>query len=278
MSKVENEAAEEKNLIERIRKGDVKAKEEFVKRNQGLVIYIAKKYAFSSDILQDLVAEGNMGLLRALEKYDFRKKVKFGTYAYFWIKRFVLRAVIREFEIFRIPERVQEFREKLARVKKNYQLEFGRLPTDVEISKEIKVSLEVIKKLKKYSKQVRVVSSGYYDGEKETDLFEVLDFEKNKESSVWEILMNKDILEEIFSRLRKKEKRANVDMWLEILKLHFGIEDGIQRSYKEIAVKFGVSRQRIHQIIKICLEKLQDEWKEMQNESSDGSLSCGREC
>jgi len=266
MSKAENEAAEEKNLIERIRKGDVKAKEIFIKKNQGLVIYIAKKYAFSPDILQDLVAEGNMGLLRALEKYDFEKKVKFGTYAYFWIKRFILRAVIKEFEIFRIPERVQEFREKFARVKKNYQLEFGRLPTDVEISKEIKVSLEVIKKLKKYSKQVRVISSGYYNGEKETDLFEVLDFQKEKKSSIWEILMNKDILDEIFSRLKEKEKRANVDMWLKVLKLHFGLEDGIQHSYKEIAVKFGVSRQRIHQIIKICLEKLQDEWKEMKNE------------
>jgi len=253
-------------IIKRIRKGDEKAKEEFIKRNQGLVIHIAKKYAFSPEIMGDLIAEGNMGLLKALEKFDFKKKVKFGTYAYFWVKRFILRAIMKEFEVLKIPERVHEFREKFDNLRREYKLKYGREPTDSEISKELRIPVEIVKKLKKYSEQVRVISSDFYDGEKETDLFEIIKFKEGEEAEFWRILRNKDILDKIFERLRKKEKKANIDIWLWVLKLHYGLENGITYSYKEIAEKLGVSRQRVHQIIKMCVKKLQKEWKEMKNE------------
>lgn len=260
---------EEIKIIKKIRKGDRQAKEYFIKQNQGLVIYLAKRYAFSSDILADLIAEGNMGLLKALDKFDFKKNVKFGTYAYFWIKRFILRAIMKEFEVLKIPERYQEFKEKLEELKKDYMFNQGRTPTDAEIAKGLKLTPEIVKKLKKYSSQVRVISSGFYDGEKEVDLFEVIDFDKNPEPGLWEVLTNRDILENIFSRLKEKEKRANIDSWINVLELYYGLGDGTQHSYKEISEKLGVSRQRVHQIKKIALRKLKKEWKEMKNEKAE---------
>jgi len=258
---------DEIKIIQEIRKGNKEAKESFIKQNQGLVIYLAKRYAFSSDILADLIAEGNMGLLKALEKFDFRKKVKFGTYAYFWIKRFILRAVMKEFEVLKIPERYQEFKEKLEEIRKDYMFNQGRMPTDKEIAEGLKLAPEIVKKLKKYSNQVRVISSGFYDGEKEIDLFEVIDFEKHGEPGLWEVLNNRDILVNIFSRLKNKKKRANIQTWIKVLELYYGLgEDGIQYSYKEISAKLKISRQRVHQIKKVALKKLKKEWKEIKHE------------
>ncbi len=260
---------EEIRLIKEIRKGDRKAKEDFIKQNQGLVIYLAKRYAFSSDILADLIAEGNMGLLKALDKFDFKKNVKFGTYAYFWIKRFILRAIMKEFEVLKIPERYQEFKERLEDLKKDYMFNQGRTPTDKEIAEGLRLTPEIVKKLKKYSSQARVISSGFYDGEKEVDLFEVIDFEKSGDPGLWEVLNNRDILENIFSRLKDREKRANIEAWINVLELYYGLGDGVQHSYKEISEKLGVSRQRVHQIKKIALRKLKKEWKEMKNEKAE---------
>lgn len=257
---------DERKIITRIRKGDKKLREEFIKKNQGLIIHIAKKYAFSNEILPDLIAEGNMGLIRAIEKFDFRKKVKFGTYAYFWIKRFVLRALMKEFEILKIPERYHEFKEKMDEVNNAYNLKFGRDATDEELARELKLPLNIVKKFKKYSDDLTIISSDYYNGEKDVDLFELIDTTGKKTEKFWEILRNKDILDKIFERIKKKEKRANVDVWCKVLKLHYGLENGIQYSYKEIAKKLGVTRQRVHQIKKICLKKLRKEWEEMKNE------------
>ncbi|MCS7179861.1 MAG: sigma-70 family RNA polymerase sigma factor [bacterium] len=257
---------DEKRIITKIRKGDKKLREEFIKKNQGLVIHIAKKYAFSPEILPDLIAEGNMGLMRAIEKFDFRKKVKFGTYAYFWIKRFVLRAIMKEFEILKIPERYHEFKEKFEEINNAYNLKYGRDATDEELSKELKIPLNIIKKLKKYSDDFTIISSDFYNGEKDIDLFDLINTKKKKAEGLWDVLRNKDILSKIFERIKVKEKRANIDIWFEVLKLHYGLENGIQYSYKEIAKKLGVTRQRVHQIKKICLKKLREEWEEMRNE------------
>ncbi|MCM8803785.1 MAG: sigma-70 family RNA polymerase sigma factor [Candidatus Omnitrophica bacterium] len=257
---------EEKEIIIRIRKGDKKLKEEFIKNNQGLVFHIAKKYAFTSEILPDLIAEGNMGLLRAIEKFDFRRKVKFGTYAYFWIKRFILRAIMKEFEILKIPEKYHEFKEKIGEINNTYNLKYGRDAKDEEIAKELKIPVSVVKKLKRYSDEITVISSDFYNGDRDIDLFDIIDKNHKKTDFTWEVLRNKDILNKIFDRIREKEKRANVDMWFSVLKLHYGIENGIQYSYKEIAKKLGVTRQRIHQIKKVALKKLKEECEKIKKE------------
>lgn len=257
---------DEKRIITKIRKGDKKLRDEFIKKNQGLVVHIAKKYAFTPEILPDLIAEGNMGLLRAIEKFDFRKKVKFGTYAYFWIKRFILRAIMKEFEILKIPEKYHEFKEKMEEINNTYNLKYGRDAKDEEIAKELKIPVSIVKKLKKYSDEITVISSDFYNGDKDVDLFDIINTNHKKTEFTWEILRNKDILNKIFERIREREKRANVETWFEVLKLHYGIENGIQYSYKEIAKKLGVTRQRIHQIKKIGLKKLKEEWEKMKKE------------
>lgn len=257
---------DERKIITKIRKGDKELKEKFIKKNQGLVYHIAKKYSFSPEILPDLIAEGNIGLLKAIEKFDFRKKVKFGTYAYFWIKRFVLRALMKEFEILKVPERYHDFKEKMDEINNIYNLKFGRNATDEEIAKELKIPVSVVKKLKKYSEEFKIISSDFYNGEKDVDLFDIIDTNHKKTDKSWEILRNKDLLNKIFDRIRKKEKRANVEIWFKVLKLYYGLENGVQYSYKEIANQLGVTRQRIHQIKKLCLKRLKEEWEEMKNE------------
>ncbi len=259
---------DEIQIIKRIKKGDRKAKEQFMKDYQGLVIYLAKRYTFSSDILPDLIAEGNMGLLKAIEKFDVKKKVKFGTYAYFWIRRFIIRAILEEFGALKIPERYLGFKDRVEELKRAYMSKNGRYPTDREIAKTLKLPPEIVKKFKKYASRVRVISSDFYDGEKQVDLFEVTDFNKEGEKGFWEVLRNKDILNKIFERLKKKEKRANIDMWLKVLELYYGLGGSIQRSYKEISKELNVSRQRVHQIKKTCLQKLKKEWKLMKKEKS----------
>ena len=207
-----------------------------------------------------------MGLLKAIEKFDLKKNVKFGTYAYFWIKRYILRALMREFEILKIPERYHEFKEKLDEINNLYNLKYGRDATDEEIAKEMKIPVSIVKKLKKYSDKITIIPPEFPGEDKDIDLFEIIDKNHKKTETLWEIFRNKDLLNKIFERIKEKEKRANVDMWFEVLKLHYGIENGIQYSYKEIAKKFGVSRQRIHQIKKITLKKLKEEWKKIKKE------------
>lgn len=263
---------DEKSIIARIKKGDIKAKDEFIKKNQGLVIHIAKRYAYSPEILPDLIAEGNMGLLRAIEKFDLKKNVKFGTYAYFWIKRFILRAIMKEFEILKIPEKYHELKEKIEEVNNKYNLKYGRDATDEELARELKLPLNILKKLKKYSESLTVISPNFYNGEKDVDLFNLIDKNHKKTETLWEVLRNKDILNKIFERIKEKEKRANVDVWFKVLKLHYGLENGIQYSYKEIAKQLGVTRQRVHQIKKICLKRLREEWNEIKKELKNGKF------
>mgnify|MGYP000144445476 CR=1 FL=1 len=255
-------------FLRRIRAGDRKAQEEFVRKNQGLVIHIARRYAYTPDIMRDLIAEGNMGLLKAIEKYDEKKQVKFGTYAYFWIKRFVLRAVMKDFEIFKIPERLQEFRDRFEEVRRECRLRKGREPSDAEVAAELRLPPEVFRKMKKYGEHIRVVSPQVTSQDRDGDLFEFVEFRKDEEVSLWEILRNKDMVERVFARLRAREKRADTDLWIKAVRMHYGLIDGTPYSYKEIAEKLRVSRQRVHQIIKTCLRKLQKEWKEITREGS----------
>ncbi len=260
--------SDEHEIIKKIRAGDREARESFIKDNQGLVVSLAKKYAFTPDIVPDLVAEGNMGLLKALDKFDFSKNVKFVTYAYYWIKRFILRAMLKEFELFRIPEKYHELGEDLSGLEKTYMMKYGRPPTDKEIGDHFDLPHELVKKIKKYSENVKI-SSDFYNGEKDVDLFDVIDFNNHQDRALWQIFTEHDIIEKIFERLRRKEKKADIERWINVLDMHYGLNGSIQYSYKEIAEKMGVSRQRVHQIIKVCIKKLREEWEEMKDEQSE---------
>ncbi|HOJ30422.1 MAG TPA: sigma-70 family RNA polymerase sigma factor [bacterium] len=254
---------EELELLKKIKQGDRDAQEKFMKMNQGLVVSIARRYAFSNDILEDLISEGNIGLIEAIKKFDPKKHARFGTYAYFWVRRYIMRAMSTS--SFKVPEKIKKLKTKYKNVIEKVKLEENRCPTNTEMASLLKLDVPTFLKYKPYFESTKI-SPFFQDSENEDyDLFDITNFTSSKKQ--WDsILVDKDILNKLFRRLQKKIKSGSIDIWLKALKLHYGIDDGIPRSYKEIAEQMGFSRQRVHQIIKTCLKHLHNEIKEMKNE------------
>lgn len=251
-------------LLKKIKKGDREAQEKFMEMNKELVISIAKKYAFTPGILDDLISEGNIGLLEAIKRFNLKKHTSFGTYAYFWIKRYVMRAIA--VESFKVPEKIQKLKTKYKDVVERIKLEKNRNPTNLEIAKHLNLDLEVFLKYKPYFEATKILPGFKKEDENNSfDLFEIKDFESKQQH--WDkTLMDKELLEILFERLKRKNKRIKIDTWLKALKMHYGIDNGNPKSYKEIAENMGISRQRVHQIIKNCIRYLNKEIKEMKNE------------
>lgn len=255
----------EREIIRKIREGDQMLRDEFIKKHQGLVVSIARKYAHSPEVLSDLIAEGNLGLIKAIEKFDLDKGVKFSTYAYYWIKRFIVNAIRRHYEVLRKPENYYIVKEKLDKVNNDYNLKYGRDATDEELARELKISLPLIKKLRKYAKQVTTISSSYYNEEEEgVDVFDFVDVQE--EDKVDEVLMDRDTLSTLFEKLKQRESRANIEVWYKVLALYFGLEDGVRYNHREIGEKLGITSQRVCQIKHLCLRRLRRIWEEMKKE------------
>jgi RNA polymerase primary sigma factor len=252
----------EMELIRRIRTGDIEAKKIFIKENQNHVISIAKKYTFSKEVLSDLVAEGNKGLLKAIEKFNENFGTRFISYSYYWIRRYIVRDIERKkYAGLKIPERYRRLIDRVEHIRDDYLSREGRYLTDIEIAEELNLPPEIMNKLKKYASQVEILSLESYKSE--NDSYEAENRSEKPEDKFWDILQNDNILERIFSNLMKKEKRAKVDIWLKVIKLYYGLDGEKQYSYKEISEELDVSRQRVHQVKKICLQKMKQEWKEM---------------
>ncbi|MCM8760132.1 MAG: hypothetical protein NC832_00200, partial [Candidatus Omnitrophica bacterium] len=168
----------------------------------------------------------------------------------------------------KIPERYEGLMDKIKEVKREYMLKKGEMPTDEDIAESLNLPVEVLKKLKRYGSKIRVISSDFYNGEKQVDLFDIMDFSKEEELNLWEILRNKDLLQRIFERLRmkKRKRKTKVDMWLKVIEMYYGLDGKVPLGYTEISKKLNVSRQRIQQIKDVCLQKLIREWKEMEKE------------
>ncbi|MCX7705099.1 MAG: sigma-70 family RNA polymerase sigma factor, partial [bacterium] len=223
----------------------------------------AKKYAFSRDNIDDLISEGNLGLLEAIRKFDFRKHTRFGTYAYFWVKRYIMRALSSE--SFKVPEKIQKIKTKYKSLMEQFILSNNRYPDNAEIASLLNLDLKTFLKYKPYFEATRITPDFTDDKNENYDIFEVKDFDSGKRK--WDrTLLDKEIINVLFERLKEKNKRVKIDVWVKALKLHYGIDDGNPRSYKEISKELRISRQRVHQIIKNCLKHLNKEIKEMKNE------------
>ncbi|MCM8821312.1 MAG: sigma-70 family RNA polymerase sigma factor [Candidatus Omnitrophica bacterium] len=259
------EEKEELELLKRIKRGEKNAQEKFIKMNQGLVFSIAKKYAFAPNTLDDLISEGNIGLLEAIKKFNPKKHTRFGTYAYFWIKRYIMRAIIDE--SFKVPEKIHKLKTKYKDIVQKIKMEKNRYPRDSEMSAMLNLDLEKFLKYKPYFESTKI-SPTFQDKEDENyDIFEITDFESSKKK--WDrMLSDKDLLNRLFERLKKRNKRLQIDLWIKILKMHYGIDNGNPKTYKEIASELGITRQRVHQIVKNCLRYLNKEIKEMKNEKA----------
>lgn len=240
--------AKENELAKRMADGDEVAKNELVEANLRLVVSIAKRYVGRGMLFLDLIQEGNLGLIKAVDKFDYTKGFKFSTYATWWIRQAITRAIADQARTIRIPVHMVETINKLVRVSRQLVQELGREPTPEELARELNMSVDKVREISKISQEPVSLETPIGE-EEDSHLGDFIpDDDAPAPSEAASFVLLKEQLVDVLKTLTPREEK--------VLKLRFGLDDGRQRTLEEVGKEFNVTRERIRQIEAKALRKL----------------------
>ncbi len=242
------DAQQENTLAKRMAEGDDEAKKQLVEANLRLVVSIAKRYVGRGMMFLDLIQEGNLGLIKAVDKFDYTKGFKFSTYATWWIRQAITRAIADQARTIRIPVHMVETINKLVRVSRQLVQELGREPKPEELAAELNMSVEKVREISKISQEPVSLETPIGE-EDDSHLGDFIpDDDAPAPSEAASFMLLKEQLVDVLKTLTPREEK--------VLKLRFGLEDGRQRTLEEVGKEFNVTRERIRQIEAKALRKL----------------------
>ena len=242
-------AEKELELAERIARGDIEARNELVSANLRLVVSLAKRYQGCGMSLQDLIQEGNIGLMKAAEKFDASKGFRFSTYAAWWINQTIGRALADQSKAIRVPVHMTENINKLRRLSRDLTVTLGHEPTDEDLAKAMEVSVDDIKTYKSYMTDVTSLDIQVGDDDDGTTIASFIEDEKNvsPEKNVVQIA-EREMLDAVLDTLTAREQ--------DIIRQRFGLDDNVPKTLEEVGKSYGLTKERIRQIENKALMKL----------------------